>query len=169
MLIWLQFCGWKRTVMDSKIDKLKKVRHFILAQIEDLNENQLNKVPEGFNNNIAWNLAHLICAQQALCYLRAGLEPKLSMDFYTPFSTNTKPDRFLSLPEIQKIKADFKESIDFLNEDYSGSSYGAYTPSPNILRVYDIEIQSIDEAIEFLLYHEGYHTGTILALTKLVK
>lgn len=154
--------------MDSKTDKLIKVRHFILAQIEGLNEHQMNKVPVGFNNNIVWNLAHLICAQQALCYLRAGLGPKVSMDFYSPFSTNTKPVRFIAQTEINDIKDDFIQTIDFLEEDYSASSFGTYLPLPNILSVYNIEIKSIDEAIEFLLYHEGYHYGAILALYKLV-
>jgi hypothetical protein len=36
--------------------------------------------------------------------------------------------------------------------------YFVITPSPNIIKVYEIEIKGIDDALEFLLYHEGYHS-----------
>jgi len=29
---------------------------------------QLNKIPEGFNNNLIWNIAHCVVTQQLLCY-----------------------------------------------------------------------------------------------------
>jgi DinB superfamily len=58
--------------MDKRIDKIKKVRQFLIEQIAELTDEQLNKTPDGYNNNIIWNLTHLICAQQGICYLRGG-------------------------------------------------------------------------------------------------
>jgi hypothetical protein len=56
--------------MNNKIDKIKKIRGFLLEQIADLTNEQLNTIPNGFHNNIIWNLIHSICAQQGICYLR---------------------------------------------------------------------------------------------------
>jgi hypothetical protein len=70
--------------------------------------------------------------------------------------------------EIQEIKKLFINTIDQLNSDYAKKIFENYTPSPNIFKVHGIEINSIDDALEFLLYHEGYHSGYILALKKLV-
>lgn len=154
--------------MDRKIDKIKKVRQFILEQITGLSDEQLNKIPAGFTNNIIWNLAHLICAQQSICYLRAGQQVIVPDKFITPFFTNTKPERILEYDEIQEIKRLFLSTIDQLQLDFESGMFSSYTPSPNILRIYGIDVHSIEDALEFVLYHEGYHSGSILALKKLV-
>lgn len=83
--------------MDNRIYKIKKVRQFLIEQIEDLTSEQLNKIPDGFNNNIIWNLAHLICAQQGICYLRGRQESIVPSKYIAPFFTNTKPDKHISL------------------------------------------------------------------------
>lgn len=154
--------------MDSRIDKLKKIRQFILKQISELTDEQLNEIPPNFNNNIAWNLAHMMCAQQGICYLRSGNAAVIDEKFIAPFFTNTKPERSLSAAEIAEIKTLFISTIDQLQVDFEKEIFRNYQPSPNILKVYGIEIKSIDDALEFLLYHDGYHVGTILALKKLV-
>jgi hypothetical protein len=42
--------------MNPQIDTLKKVRAVLLEGIKDLTTEQLNKIPQGYNNNIIWNL-----------------------------------------------------------------------------------------------------------------
>jgi hypothetical protein len=48
-------------------------RQFLLDQIAGLTTEELNQIPRGLNNNIIWNLAHLISGQQGIFYARAGL------------------------------------------------------------------------------------------------
>jgi DinB superfamily len=154
--------------MDNRIEKIKKIRLFLIDQIKGLSAEQLNKIPDSFNNNIIWNLTHLIGAQQGICYLRAG-QPAIAPDKYiAPFFTNTKPESVIEKKEIEEIKSLFIDTIDKLQTDYDKKIFNEYTPSPNILRVYGIEIKGIDDALEFLLYHEGYHSGYIISLIRLV-
>ena len=61
--------------MTKQIEIIKKTRVSLLELVKDLSTEQLNKIPDGFNNNIIWNLAHMIAAQQGVCYVRAGLAP----------------------------------------------------------------------------------------------
>lgn len=154
--------------MDKRIDKIKKTRQFLLEQIAELTAEQLNKIPEGFNNNIIWNLTHLICSQQGICYLRGGQQVIVPDKFIAPFFTNTKPERIIEKEEIQQIKNLFITTIDQLQTDYDKKIFENYSPSPNVLRVYQVELNTIDDALELLLYHEGYHNGCILTLRKLV-
>lgn len=154
--------------MDKRIDKIKKMRQFLLEQIAGLTDEQLNQIPEGSNNNIIWNLAHLLATQQGLCYLRTGQTPTVAEKYITPFYTNTKPDRILEGREIVEIKHLLLTTLDELQEGLEKNLFEKYTASPNIFRVYGIEIKSIDDALEFLLYHEGYHTGYILSQRKFV-
>jgi len=158
----------KSNSMDKRVDKMKKARQSLLDQIIELSSEQLNQIPIGFNNNIIWNITHLIAAQQGICYLRAGQQTIVVDKFIKPFFTNSKPERIIDASEIQEIKKLFISTMDQLQSDYDKSIFGNYTPSPNILKVYGIELKDIDDALEFLLYHEGYHSGCILALKKLV-
>ena len=54
--------------MKPQIETIRKTRSFLLEQIRNFGNEQLNQVAEGFNNNIVWNLGHMIAAQQGMCY-----------------------------------------------------------------------------------------------------
>ena len=59
--------------MQKKFDDLLETRKFLLKIISSLSNEQLNKIPVPFKNNIAWNIAHLVVTQQLLCYKLSGL------------------------------------------------------------------------------------------------
>jgi len=46
--------------MDWTFDVLLKNRTILKSFIESFSLEELNKIPQGFNNNIIWNIAHLI-------------------------------------------------------------------------------------------------------------
>ncbi|MBZ4188121.1 DinB family protein [Niabella beijingensis] len=154
--------------MDRRIEKLIKFRQFLLAQIDGLTARQLNAIPPGYNNNIIWNLGHMICAQQGVCYIRAGLPVIVEDKYMRPFQTNTKPEGLIGEPEIKSIKTLLERTIDVFQADFDKKIFNNYTTSPNILKVYGITLNNIDDALEFLIYHDGVHSGTILALKHLV-
>jgi len=151
--------------MNQQIDTLKKVRVFLLESIKDLTTEQWNKIPEGFNNNIAWNLGHLIAAQQGMCYKRANLTPHISDEFWEQFRTGSKPGADLSAGEIENLKGLFLTLMDQLDADYNNQIFGNYTAWSTR---YGVEITSIEDALRFLPYHEGLHAGTIGALKRLL-
>lgn len=149
--------------MKKEIERLKKTRIFLLELIKDLSPEQLNKIPLGFNNNIIWNLDHLVASQEGLCYMRAGLKPALDENLLMSYKAQTKPNAFITEEEIEAIKLLSVFSLDKLEEDYTKNiftDYSAFTTR------YDISITTIDEAINFLLFHEGLHMGYIMAMKK---
>ena len=50
--------------MKTQFDILRKVRAMVLKFIDGLTVEQLHTIPEGFKNNIAWNVLHLVVTQQ---------------------------------------------------------------------------------------------------------
>ena len=60
--------------MTKAIEIIKLPRVHLLDVVKDLSIEQLNHIPDGFNNNIIWNLAHIVATQQNICYKRAGLD-----------------------------------------------------------------------------------------------
>ena len=59
--------------MTKQIEIIRKTRAYLLESLKDLSTEQFNQIPGGFNNNIIWNLGHMIATQQGICYIRAGI------------------------------------------------------------------------------------------------
>lgn len=152
--------------MNKQIDTIKKTRIFTVDLIKALSVEELNEIPPGFNNNIVWNLAHLLAAQQGVCYLRAGLQPRVDEKYITTYKSGTKPEQFVDEAELSEIKDVLLTSLDQLETDYENnifSHYNAWTTR------YGVELTTIEDAIGFLGFHEGLHNGYITALKRLVK
>ena len=71
---------------------------------EGLTIEQLNKVPDGFNNNLVWNYAHIVASMQMLCYLRAGLPARLDEEFVHAYKIGTKPEKFVTVEEYNQFR-----------------------------------------------------------------
>jgi hypothetical protein len=151
--------------MKSQIEIIKKKRTFLLEQIKNLGNEEFNRVAEGFNNNIIWNLGHMIAAQQGICYKRAGLPTIISDDFWEKFRSGSKPAGLVGDDEITQIKELLFTTLDKFEIDYDRKIFGNYTAWSTR---YGIELASIDDSIKFLPFHEGLHAGTILAIKRLV-
>ena len=152
--------------MIKQIEIIRKTRAFLLKNLEDLTTEQYNKIPDGFNNNIIWNLGHMVAAQQGVCYIRAGLASRVGEDIIALFKSGTKPERSFSEAEIENIKTLLSSTLDQLEEDYNNGIFSGYTAWSTR---YDVELAGIGDAINFLPFHEGLHSGCIGALKRLVK
>lgn len=154
--------------MNTKTEKIKNFRLFLLKQIEELSIQQLNKIPTGFNNNIIWNIGHLICVQQNMCYVKARLPIVVEDRYFLPFISGTKPEGFIAEHEIKNIKEIFISSIDKLQSDYDKKIFLDYSSLTAIQKVFGFEVNNIDSALEYLLHHEGLHAGYILGMKRLL-
>ncbi len=154
--------------MNRQLQKLEKLRYFLLKEVGSLTTEQLNASPGGFNNNIIWNLGHLVSATQLIFYKRAELPVTIHDQYITPFLPGSKRATLISKEAIDVIKELSISTIEGMQTDYEKQNFVNYKKSENIERYYGIEVLMIDDALEFFLYHEGYHTGKIIALKHLV-
>lgn len=146
-------------------ETILNTRKAIVKLVADLNEDQLNKIPEGFNNNIAWNIAHLLVSQELLCYHLSDLKCNIKKDVIDTYKKGTKPTDTITVAEINLIKTHLIDLALKLEEDYNKGifiTYKNYTTSANV------ELKCIEDAIMFNMYHEGIHLGVIMQMIKLV-
>ena len=151
--------------MEKHFELLKITRENVLGMTEGLTNEQLNKIPENFSNNIAWNLGHLVATQQLLCYALSGNETKVPADFINKYRKGSKPEGNISDEEIQFIKTQMFELIESTKADLAKGifkNYKTYTTS------FNATLESIEDAISFNNMHESMHLGSIIALKKLV-
>lgn len=151
--------------MNRQIENIRKTRTKLLEIISELNTDQLNRIPEGFNNNIIWNLAHLVAAQQGVCYVRAGLPLTVEKDFFMAYKPDSKPEGYVSEVEIGNIKKLLFSTLDQLQTDADQNTFEGYR---NWTTRFGTDINNIEDAVSFLPFHEGLHIGYIMALKRLV-
>ncbi len=149
--------------MDWAFDIAIKNRTLLESFIEKHTLEELNKVPEGFNNNIIWNIAHTIVTQQLLVYNLSGLPMVVSDEMVATYRKGTKAENNVSQAEVDTIKGVLFSTIEKTKEDYENKifqSYNQYTVTTKST------LSNVEEAIEFNNFHEGIHLGYILALRK---
>lgn len=151
--------------MNNIIDVLKHPRLSILETLKDFSLDQLNKIPAGHNNNIAWNLGHMAATQQTLCYLRAGVPMVLEEDFVNAYKGGTKPEKFIDEAEFERIKTYLFSPLDQFEKDLKTDLFRNY---PAFTTRYGVEIKDIEDALSFLAFHDGLHLGYIMSMRKLV-
>jgi hypothetical protein len=152
--------------MEKQFEILRKTRTFLLSIINELTPEQINKIPVGFSNNIAWNFGHVIAAQQGVCYKRAGLPMMIDEELFSRFKPESKPETPVGGSELQLLQSLLLSTIDGLEADYKAGKFEGYRPWTTR---YGVQIDDIEDAISFLSFHDGLHVGYVMALRRAVK
>jgi|SRR6218665_1176267 len=138
----------------------------VLAQfLENHTLEQLNKIPPRFNNNLIWNIAHIIVVQQLLIYKLSGLPMVISDEMATKYQKGTRPERDLTQQEVDDIKALLFVTIDQTQQDHINNIFETYRPFSNSL---GFALRNVEDAIAFNYYHEAMHTGMMMSIRKFV-
>ncbi len=114
--------------MKKHLEIIRKPRLFLLNHINGLSLDQLNEIPVGFNNNIIWNMGHLIAAQQGVCYVRMGLPPYTGEDFFNRYKPGSKPEGPVTAAEVDQIKELLFSTLEQLERDYDQEIFRNYVP-----------------------------------------
>ena len=141
-------------------------RQNILKLIDGLSVEQLNKIPEGYNNNIIWHVGHLIATQQLLIYRLSNTEVLITENIIDEFRKGTKPEKQYSEDDIEELKSLFIEVVHRTEQDYNYDVMNAY--KEDYPTSYGIVLKNVDDAVKFNNIHEGLHLGYIMAMRKLV-
>jgi hypothetical protein len=138
------------------------LRNRLLKFLETYTPEQLAKIPEGFHNNIFWNIAHCVATEQILFYKFSNTPTVVPDDFIDKYKKGTAPTGEIpTLAEIEELKKLLLFTQKQLEENYKKGvfkNYNAYTTSLGY------PMNCIEDVFYFNNTHEGMHLGTILAL-----
>jgi hypothetical protein len=151
--------------MKTQFDILKKSRQLTLKAINGLTLDQIHTIPEGFKNNIAWNVAHLVVTQQLLQYKLSGLDCLVPDELIEEHRKGTVPTKTFTEEEFEEVTDLLAGLPDTLEEDFNEGifeNYNGYETSTGFV------LDTFETAVNFNNYHEGIHLGIILSLKKLV-
>ncbi|MGJ1388668.1 DinB family protein [Sphingobacterium spiritivorum] len=96
---------------------LRASRTRLLQLIETVDYEILFKIPEGFNNNIIWQIGHCITSQQRHMYMRSGLPMHISEEFMESFKIGSSPGSWQTIPDINEVKHLLIGTVNLLESD----------------------------------------------------
>lgn len=153
--------------MDFIFEVLPNTRKYLKNVLENNSLEDLNKIPKGFNNNIFWNVAHLVVSQQVLVYKLSGLPLLVSDELVEKYKKGTKPEAPVTQSEVEEIKALLFTPIEKTKEDYYNGVFKEY--QEYVVVTTGNTLRSVEDALQFTVFHEGLHIGYIQALSRAIK
>ncbi len=151
--------------MLKTLEKTLTTRKVLYKFLTETSDEQLALIPEGFNNNIFWNIAHVVVTQQLLVYKFSGLPLGVSDVMVDKYRKGSKPDGSFDIAEKELIKDLLLSSIEKTITDYKSGLFTKYSEYMTSIKV---ALLDADDAITFNLYHEGIHLGSVLALRRVI-
>ncbi len=136
-----------------------------LELIENYSLEQLNKIPQGFSNNLVWNLGHIIVSQQGLVYRLSGLAVNVSDEMTNKYKNGSRPTCDTTQEEVDELKRLLFSLMEQTKEDFANgkfTTYNEYTTGTGF------HLASTKEAIEFNNYHEAIHLGFMMNIRKFI-
>ena len=151
--------------MHQTFDITRTSRKVLATFLENYTLAQLNKIPDGFSNNLIWNIGHIIVVQQMLVYKLSGLPMFVSDEMVQKYKKGSKPEADVTQAEVDEIQSLLFETINQTKADFSSKvfkNYQEYTVSIGFT------IKNVEDALSFNCYHEAMHTGIMMSIRKFV-
>lgn len=152
--------------MDKIINLTKLSRQNYLVYLNNYSIEALNEIPKGFNNNIIWNIGHIVAVFDALCYSLTGNKNIAQSEFIDKYKKGTKPDFLYTEDDKVEISNLLISQIDQFEKDLNDNKFQNYTEYKTS---FGNSLSSIEDALNFNLIHEGIHYGYLMNLTRNIK
>ncbi len=149
--------------MNQTFEITRTSRKILSQFLETYTLDQLNKIPDGFSNNLIWNIAHVMVTQQLLVYKLSGLPMNISDEMVNTYKKGSKPETLATQSEVEEIKILLSKTIDQTEKDFDKGIFMNFEEYPTST---GYVLKSTHDAMVFNNFHEGLHIGIIMSLRK---
>lgn len=147
--------------MNQYLEKLQQNRKAILALTSNLTVEQFNFIPEGYHNNIIWNLGHMITVSENTLSKNSDFVLPVHKFDITLFGKNKKPETPLSSQEISFIREALFETVRLFQQS-------AHIDDSRTMEIGTGSQKITVGVLHFLLFHDSMHINTIEKLLRMV-
>ena len=151
--------------MQRTFEITRTSRKIVSQFLDNYSLHQLNKIPNGFKNNLIWNIAHIVVTHQLLVYKFSGLPMMVSDELVQKYMKGTKPELDATQADVEEIKTLLAKTIDQTKEDYDNGIFKNYQEYPTST---GFVLRNVEDAMVFNNFHEGLHIGIMMSLRKLI-
>ncbi len=138
----------------------QQIRKNLLDLLQNNTLEDLVIIPDGFNNNMYWNIAHTVATQQLLNYYLSGNPFRIDKYWVETYKKGTLPTMEVSAAEVEDLGFLLTETSKILLKDYDADFFSDYTPYTTS---FGLDLKNIQDAIIFNNIHESLHLGYAMA------
>lgn len=149
--------------------QLRFVRENTIYYVTEMKDEESLIIPEGFNNNIKWNLGHIYVVQEKFAYYFIKEKMNMPKNFSELFTTGTSPEswRNKELPTISELiqlledqNGRIEEALEFRLKEVIEKPFTTST---------GLTLSTVEELLSFCLYHEGMHFAMIKSYQRIIQ
>ncbi|MGN8845287.1 DinB family protein [Niallia sp. HCP3S3_B10] len=142
--------------------QLETYRKELLGTVEKVTDEQAEIIPDGFNNNIRWNLGHLYLDQFLWIEALTKVASPTSKQFNQWFGFGTTPANFTDeTPSFHELKELLNAQPQEILEKYRNELEKEYPPI-------DMGMHTIEQVLIRTIFHEGMHLQAINDLKRFI-
>lgn len=161
----MHLCGRNYLNMETEFKITQRLRELFDKYFEDYTLAQLNKIPDGFKNNLIWNISHVIVSQQTLVYKGSNTPLNVSDELVAMYARGTKPERDITQAEADVIRELLFSLIEKTKQDYANGLFTTYNARTSEM---GFSLDTVEDAIAFNNHHESLHLGIMMQLRKFI-
>lgn len=152
--------------MNYHFEVHKQVRKNLVSLLDSTSLEDLLLIPDGFNNNMLWNIGHALATQQLLHYYLSGNSLRIDQRWIDTFRKGTLPILEADETEIEDLRYLLHETSKVLMVDYDG---GFFTDYETYNTSFGLRLKTIQDAIIFNNLHEAQHLGYAMAQRRAIQ
>lgn len=135
----------------SVITRFRRLREETLALIEGIPPEWYDRVPDGFNNSIRWNLGHILVAWDHAIFPKLDEAWRVPNHYHYLFPKGSSPQTWKDAPP------DFMEIVDLVRDQTEQIIEATLDKLDEPLAKPFLDIRSIREMYGFMLHEEAHH------------
>ena len=148
------------------IGQMKFARIYTNGRLQSVKDEQWDIQPEGFNNTIRWNVGHIYVSMESFIKQCVPTYEPVHSEWMPLFKGGSKPEDWtVNPPTKEELLIALAEQPSRVEEILTEKldhpvRFGALARHAD-----DLEAEGA--VIQFAIWHEGVHAGTIYALNKI--
>lgn len=152
--------------LDEILDTSLKNRKTLDKYLKSLSIKSLFEIPSGYNNNIIWQIGHMVSVQQQLVYGLSGLPLLISKDFVKKYGRGSSPDAAHNESTIEEIHSLLFKTIEITKTDLKKGVFKTFNSYKTLAGT---ELHNVKEALVFNNFHDEIHLDRIQLLRKAIE
>ncbi|MEK3990476.1 DinB family protein [Robertmurraya sp. FSL R5-0851] len=142
------------------LTQLESYRSELLGVLKGISEEQAEIIPDGFKNNIRWNVGHIYLDQYLWIQAVTNEKTGVPEQFQSWFGYGSSPDSFeKDTPSFQELKQLLSEQPVKIKEMYGERLEEEFPPT-------EMGMHTIEQVLIRTIFHEGLHMQAILDIKK---
>ena len=147
--------------MEKELAINQTIRKNAINLLNDLTDDQITTIHDGFNNHILWNFGHMVVTQQILCYKLSSNAFTIDQDIIDRYRKGSTPTEVHDISQEKALLIQLAtKTQQTLEQDLKKKDFTAFEKYETS---FGYTLNSIEDAVRFNNVHEGLHLGYMMA------